>query len=161
MTFGWKFYVSLAERLLTNPACGDDPELRDSEVQSNYRAALSRAYYGVFGTAYDYLRDTEHDFALNMPILQQQGQVFTAAQIQEVETGTKFIHDYVIRQLSRTTHDQRKDGLRRGLRQVLSSLRERRVEADYRQGLHYDRRTIRVSIDDAKTALNYLQQLCR
>jgi hypothetical protein len=161
MTFHWSLYVSFADLLARSPICGDDVATKGQEVQASYRAALSRAYYGLFGSAYNYLRDVEHDAALLMWLQIHQGASFPPDEVERLKDETKSIHEYVLKRLKIDLHDKRKNGLRKGLRQTLSTLKERRIEADYREGPTFDSRTVKLEVDHAKEALGYLAKLCQ
>lgn len=138
--FDWKHYVSLAESLSQTPIFDDGSDEKDGQIQASYRAAISRAYYGVFGMACAYLREIEKDTS-----------VFESDRL----------HAAVINRLERKVEDGRKAGLRRGLRKVLSELRLRRTEADYRDGMSFNPNTVKKIIKDAKEAQNYADQLMR
>jgi hypothetical protein len=161
MTFNWKSYVYLAELLLKSPLFSGDVDARDEEAQANYRVALSRAYYGLFGNAYNYLRDVEHDNMLQKKLRMDQGEWLPPDEFDELKRETRSIHDYVLRRLAADVHDKRRSGLRKGVRMTLNDLKERRVEADYREGAEFDPRTVKKAVADAKQALSYVSQLCR
>ncbi len=159
--FDWKFYFLFAELLIDNPVVGKDDANREQELQANYRAALSRAYYGIFQLTHNYLRDKELDPVLLMPIRQQQGVMYEAAELKENEKKLSKIHSYVQAQLRTDAFDKRKNQLRRGLRTELATLQERRIEADYREGIVFQVNTVKHTLKSAKTALSYLEQLKR
>lgn len=160
MSFRWRCYVSFAEAIVAAPPrCETNDCAEEEAVQASYRAALSRAYYGVFGCTLDYLRDVEQDFNLNLPLRQQNGQTFTPAEIKQAESDMKEIHRYVLSCLMTELSDKNRDNLRTSLHKVLTELRSRRREADYEAPHAYGKGTVKLAINSAKDALRYIAQL--
>jgi hypothetical protein len=156
MAFNWRNYVSLADELTQNAA---NIEKNGGDIQALIRAALSRAYYGLFQSVYNYLRDVENDFCLNMPILQKnRSQTFSREDVRECEKKTARIHEYVSGKLN--PKGDKKDGLRKGVKQVLDELKQRRVQADYKEDLVFSLDTVRLAIRSVHEACGYLDKLC-
>src|SRR3990167_7461115 len=99
MTFKWASYISLAETLITDPVCNSNSSPSDKQ-QAIYRAALSRAYYGLFNCACNYLRDVEKDEVFQLQLRKNEGQTLSSDEENQLKLALSAIHTYVSNQLA-------------------------------------------------------------
>ncbi|MBA4027418.1 MAG: hypothetical protein C0473_04160 [Cyanobacteria bacterium DS3.002] len=160
MTFKWASYISLAETLITDPVCDSNSPPSDKQ-QAIYRAALSRAYYGLFNCACNYLRDVEKDEVFQLQLRKNEGQTLTFAEENQLKLAQAAIHTYVSNQLAIDARDGQRNRLRKALRKGLSELKERRIEADYRETATFRYNSVKSAIGDAQAAVGNIMQLSR
>ena len=154
MTFKWDCYVYLAEGLVQAPVLPGRPDLHEGAFQANYRAALSRAYYGLFNGACDYLRESEKD-----DLLMQLDAAVSEDERKKILEQIGSMHSYVARKLKSDVYNANRNELRKKLRRTLLDLKERRVEADYRRQITFAKNTAKQSVNNAVQCIHTVQAL--
>lgn len=129
MIFDWQDYLAVARSLYHQSLQPDN-----AHAEAHARSAISRAYYGAFCLARNYLRDTENDLRL------QKGKQYTTVQAESSE------HEYVIREFKNRSRTNK------AFNRIAENLRRLR---DERNTADYGDRTLSSGSNRAKAALKY------
>lgn len=122
MSYNWQEYITLSEYLKNNPCSGYE--------ESCYRSSVSRAYYGVFGIARNFL-------------------IKNGATIPRENTHKFLINEY----------KNSADVLRKKIGKNLDLLRRYRTNADYEDDISLRKKEADLSCLSAKCILNDLKRI--